>query len=135
MRLTRTKQTFQTHTYFSGSALRGVPHLTLILAAWKLLAARNVKSTAIVGSLAVNITVTGAVVPGVNAGIITVAFIGVPTTVNDCNPLPAFTWSIVTEPGPLDTPKDAMPPGNKSPSVTVEVGVQVSAQRTRINAA
>jgi hypothetical protein len=39
--------------------------------------------------------------------------------------VPALTWSIVTEPAPLVTPKDTMPPGNKSPSVIVVVGVQI----------
>ncbi len=73
--------------------------------------------------------------PGVNAGIFTTAFTGVPTTVSDCKPVPAFTWSIVTEPGPLITPNDTIPPGAKSPSVTVVLGVQVAAQRTLIKAA
>jgi len=73
-------------------------------------------------------------VPGVNAGIVT-TFIGVPTTVNDCKPLPALMWSTVTAPGPLDTPKETIPPGAKSPSVIVVIGMQVSAQRTRILAA
>jgi hypothetical protein len=74
-------------------------------------------------------------VPGVNDGIFTTALVGVPTTVSDCNSVPALTWSTVTEPAPFDTPKETIPPGNKSPSVTVVVGVQVSAQRTRIKAA
>jgi len=103
--------------------------------AWKLLAARNVKSTGCVGSGTEKVTVTGLKVPGANAGIFTTALVGVPTTVIDCVPVPALTWSIVTEPGPLDTPKDGMPPGAKSPSVTVVVGVQVAAQRTLIKAA
>lgn len=72
-----------------------------------------------------NVTVTGACVPGVNGGMFTTAFIGVPTTVKDCRPVPALTWSTVTEPGPMVTPKETMPPGAKSPSVTVVVGVQV----------
>ena len=63
--------------------------------------------------------------PGVNAGMFTVAFIGVPTTVKDCSPVPALTWSTVTEFMPVVTLNDAMPPGARSPSVTVEVGVQV----------
>lgn len=71
------------------------------------------------------VTVTGLNVPGANAGIITLALVGVPTTVSDCNPVPAFTWSTVTEPGSLITPKDAIPPGAKSPSETLVVGVQV----------
>jgi len=32
---------------------------------------------------------------------------------------------MVTVPGPLVTEKDTIPPGNKSPSVTVVLGVQV----------
>ncbi len=47
------------------------------------------------------------------------------TTVNDCNPAPAFTWLTATEPDPLDTPKETIPPGNRSPSVTVVNGVQI----------
>ncbi len=34
---------------------------------------------------------------------------------------------MVTEPGPLDTPKEGLPPGKRSPSVTVVNGVQVCA--------
>ena len=71
------------------------------------------------------VAVTGSNVPGVNGGMVTIAFVGVPTTVNDCKPVPALTWSTVTEPGPLDTPKEARPPGAKSPSLTSVVGVQV----------
>jgi len=89
------------------------------------LAARRVKSTARPGLGVVKVTTTGLNVPGVNAGMFTVAFVGVPTTVIDCVPVPALTWSIVTEPGPLDTAKEGIPPGAKSPSVTVVVGVQV----------
>jgi hypothetical protein len=88
------------------------------------LAARKVKSTGSAGSILVNVTVTGAVVPGVNAGIVTTAFVAL-TTVSDCKPVPALTWSTVTEPAPLDTPKEVIPPGNKSPSVTVVLGVQI----------
>ena len=69
----------------------GVPHRTLINAAWKVLAALRVKSTGMLGSVGKNPTFTGAVVPGVNAGIKTVALIGAPTTVNDCKPVPALT--------------------------------------------
>ncbi len=83
------------------------------------------KSTGSAGSVAVKVTVTGLNVPGVNAGILTVALIGTPTTVSDCNPVPEFMWSTVTVPGPDVTPNDAKPPGLKSPSVTVVVGVQV----------
>jgi len=72
----------------------------------------------------VNVTFTGANVPGTNAGMFTAALVGVPTTVIERVPVPASTWSMVTLPGPLDTPKDGIPPGNKSPSVTVVVGVQ-----------
>ena len=64
------------------------PHLARINTAWKLLAARNVKSTGRFGFIGVNVTTTGANVPGVNAGILTTALTGVPTTVSDCNPLP-----------------------------------------------
>ncbi len=71
------------------------------------------------------VAVTGSNVPGVNGGMVTIAFVGVPTTVNDCKPVPALTWSTVTEPGPLDTPKEGIPPGAKSPSLTSVVGVQV----------
>ena len=90
-----------------------------------MLAARSVKSTARAGLIAVKVTVTGANVPGVYAGMFTTAFVGTPTIVNDCKPVPALTWSTVTEPAPLDTPKETIPPGNKSPSVTVVNGVQV----------
>ncbi len=69
-------------------------------------------------------TTTGLNVPAGNAGMFTVAFVGVPTTVKDCKPVPALTWSTVTETGPLVTPKETIPPGNKSPSVTVVNGVQ-----------
>jgi len=110
-----------------------VPHRALINAAWNVLAALKVKSTGCVGSITEKVTTTGANVPGVNAGILTTA-LTVPTTVNDCKPVPALTWSTVTEPAPLVIPKETMPPGAKSPSVTVVVGVQVSAQRTRIKA-
>jgi len=119
--------------YFSGS-FGGVPHLALIKAEWKLLAARKVKSTGCVGSITEKVTTTGEKVPGVNAGIFTTALTGVPTTVSDCKPVPALTWSTVTEPAPLITPKETIPPGARSPSVTVVLGVQVSAHRTRINA-
>ena len=68
-----------------------VPHRARIFAAWKLLAARRVKSTGILGSIGMNVTTTGINVPGVNAGIKTTALIGVPTTVSDCKPLPALT--------------------------------------------
>ena len=69
----------------------GVPHRALTFAAWNVLAARNVKSTGSAGFIGMNVTTTGAVVPAVNAGIITTALIGVPTTVSDCNPVPALT--------------------------------------------
>ena len=101
-----------------------------MFAAWNVLAARNVKSTGRLGFIGVNVTTTGLKVPGVNAGMFTTALTGVPITVNDCKPVPALTWSTVTEPGPLDTPNETIPPGNKSPSVTVVLGVQVSAHRT-----
>jgi len=64
-------------------------------------------------------------VPGVNAEMFTTALVGVPTTVSDRKPVPALTWSTVTEPAPLVTPKETIPPGAKSPSITVVVGVQV----------
>ena len=89
-----------------------------------MLAARNVKSTAKPRLGVVKVTTTGAKVPGVNDGIFTTAFIGVPTTFSDCKPLPALTWSTATEPEPLNTAKETIPPGNRSPSVTVVVGVQ-----------
>ena len=56
-----------------------------------MLAARNVKSTGIVGLINVKVTTTGLKVPGVNAGIVTTALVGVPTTVSDCKPVPALT--------------------------------------------
>ena len=100
-----------------------------------MLAARNLKSTARFGFIGIKVITTGINVPSVNDGILTIALVGVPTTVSDCKPLPALTWSTVTEPGPLDTPKDTIPPGNKLPSVTVVAGVQTSAQRALIFAA
>ncbi len=57
------------------------------------------------------------------AGMFTTALVEL-TSVNDCKPVPALTWSTVTEPGPLATPKEGIPPGKRSPSVTVVVGVQ-----------
>ena len=77
-----------TTSFFIGVA---AAHLTSINAEWKLLAALKRNVTACVGSVGVNVTVTGAVVPGVNAGMFTVALVGVPTIVNDCNPVPALT--------------------------------------------
>jgi hypothetical protein len=89
------------------------------------LAARKVKSTGRAGLITVKVVVTGANVPGVKATIFTITFVGIPTSVNDCKPVPALTWSTVTVPTPLDTPKEGMPPANKSPSLTVVFGVQV----------
>ena len=66
-------------------------HRTLMKMAWKVLAARNVKSTVRPGFGVVNVTVTGANVPGVNGGMVTTALVGVPTTVRDRNPVPALT--------------------------------------------
>ncbi len=63
--------------------------------------------------------------PGANAGMFTVAFVAL-ITVNDCKPLPALRWSTVTEPGPCETPKEAILPGKRSPSLTVVKGVQPS---------
>ena len=68
-----------------------MPHLTLIKAAWNVLAALNEKSTARPGLGVVKVIVTGAVVPGVNGGMFTTALVGVPTTVSDCKPVPALT--------------------------------------------
>ena len=73
-----------------------VPHRTRINTAWNWLPARNVKSTGSAGLIAVNVTATGFNVPGMNAGMLTTALTGAPTTVSDCNPVPAFTWSTVT---------------------------------------
>ena len=101
----------------------GPAHRALILMAWVTFAARKVKSTGSAGLIVVKVTVTGANVPGVNAGILIVALTGIPTTVSECKPVPALTWSTVTVPGPDDTPNDAKPPGKRSPSVTVVVGV------------
>ena len=39
----------------------------------------------------VKVTTTGAVVPGANAGMFTIALVGTPTTVIDCVPVPALT--------------------------------------------
>jgi len=100
-------------------------HRTSIKMAWNKLAARNLKLTACPGLGVVKVTTTGAVVPGVKAGIFTVALTGAPTSVSDCKPVPALTWSTVIVPAPLDIPKEGIPPGNKSPSVTVALGVQV----------
>ncbi len=72
----------------------------------------------------VKVTTTGSNVPGVNGGMFTTAFVVAPTTVIDRVPVPLLTWSMVTEPGPLDTVKEGGPPGKRSPSVTVVVGVQ-----------
>jgi hypothetical protein len=113
-----------------------VPHLTSIKAAWNELAARNLKLVGSAGLGTVKVTTTGLIVPGINAGIITTALTTEPgTTVSDCKPVPALTWSTVTEPGPPATAKETGPPGNKSPSVTVVLGVQVCIHRTRIKAA
>ncbi len=89
-----------------------------------MLAARKVKSVGRSGLGVVKVTFTGLNVPGVNGGMFTTAFVGVPTTVIDCVPVPALTWSMVTEPGPCDTPKEGIPPGKRSPSLTVVNGVQ-----------
>ncbi len=100
-----------------------------------MLAARNLKLDGSAGFGVVNVTITGANVPGTNGGMVTTALTTEPgTTVSDCKPVPALTWSTVTEPGPLDTAKEGGPPGNKSPSVTTVVGVQVAAHRTSIKA-
>ncbi len=56
-----------------------------------MLAALSVKSTGRLGLITVKVAVTGSNVPGVKAGIFTTALVGVPTTVKDCNPLPALT--------------------------------------------
>ena len=56
-----------------------------------------VKSTASPGVVALKLTTTGLIVPGVNGGMLTVALVGIPTTVKDCRPVPVFTWSTVTE--------------------------------------
>ena len=71
------------------------------------------------------VTVTGSNVPGTNGGMFTTALTGPSITVSDCKPVPALTWSTVTEPGPLDTPKETIPPGKRFPSVTVVLGVQI----------
>ena len=64
---------------------------TRMFAAWNVLAALNVKSTAIPGIGVVKVTTTGAVVPSVNGGMVTIALTGTPTTVSDCKPVPALT--------------------------------------------
>ena len=55
-----------------------------------MLAALKVKSTGRLGLIIVKVAVTGAKVPGVNAGIVTTALVAL-TTVKDCNPVPALT--------------------------------------------
>ncbi len=100
----------------------GGVHCALIKMAWVEFAARKVISTGSAGLTTVKVTVTGLNVPGVNAGIVTTAFVTL-TTVSDCNPVPAFMWSIVTDPGPDATPNDAKPKGNAGSSVTVVLGV------------
>ena len=113
-----------------------VPHVARIKTAWNRLAARNVKATGSAGLMAVNVTLTGANVPGVNAGMLTTALTTEPgTTVIVRVPVPVSTWSTVTLPGPLVTPKEAIPLGIRGSSVRIVIGVQVSAHRTRINAA
>ncbi len=89
-----------------------------------MLAARKVKSTGRAGLITVKVTTTGLNVPGTNGGMFTIAFIGTPTNVIDCVPVPVLTWSMVTVPGPLATLKEAKPPGIKFPSVNVVDGVQ-----------
>ena len=91
------------------------PHRTRTKAEWKVLDTRRTKSTGSAGLIRVKVTTTGLYVPGVNAGMLTVALTGAPTTVIDCEPVPALTWSTVTEPGPLDTPKETIPPGINFP--------------------
>jgi hypothetical protein len=99
-------------------------HRTRIKMEWNWLAARNVKSTGRAGLITEKLTTTGLNVPGTNGGMFTIAFIGTPTNVIDCVPVPVLTWSMVTVPGPLPTLKEAKPPGIKFPSVTVVDGVQ-----------
>ncbi len=71
-----------------------------------MLAARKVKSVGRSGLGVVKVTFTGLNVPGVNGGMFTTALTGAPTTVIDCVPVPALTWSMVTKPVPLDTKKE-----------------------------
>ncbi len=66
-------------------------HRTRMLAAWNVLAARNVKSTMSAGLIGVNVTTAGLNVPGAKAGMFTTALTGAPTSVSDCKPVPAFT--------------------------------------------
>jgi hypothetical protein len=69
----------------------------------------------------VNVAVTGAVVPGLNAGTTTFAFVAL-TTVNPSSPIPESAMSTVTEFGPAVIDVKAFKlPGNTS--VTVIVGV------------
>jgi len=67
------------------------PHRTRIKAAWNVLAARNTKSVGCAGLGVVNVTTTGANVPGVNGGMVTTALLGAATTIIDCVPVPALT--------------------------------------------
>ena len=69
------------------------------------------------------VAVTGLYVPDANAGILTVAFVTL-TAVKDSSPVPELIESTVTEFAPFVTAKADRPPGNKSPSVTVTVGLQ-----------
>lgn len=80
-------------------------------------------STGRFGLLTVKVTITGVLVPGVKVGIFTIAFIEL-TTVNDCNPVPLLLGSTVIVPELLVTRNSVMPPGKRSPSVTVIIGVQ-----------
>ena len=90
-----------------------------------MLAARKVKSDGRAELVLLKVTVTGSNVPGVNGGMFCVAFALVAPALNvsDCNPVPAFTWSTVTELPVVLTPNETIPPGNKSPSVTVPLQV------------
>ena len=76
---------------FSAGGCGGTAHRTRMFAAWNVLAALSVKSTAKFGFGVVNVTTTGLNVPTVNDGILTTALTGVPTTVSDCKPVPALT--------------------------------------------
>lgn len=61
--------------------------------------ARSVKSTDWPGFGTVKVVVTGFTVPNGNSGMETFAFVEL-TTVMPCSPIPVFTISTVTEPGP-----------------------------------
>ena len=102
------------------SALAGTPHCALMNTPLNAADALSVKSTGRPAFGLVNVAVTGAVVPTVNAGIVTTAFVAL-ISEKPCSP-PVLIGSTVTAPGPdvIDV-NWALPPGRVS--VIVSVGV------------